>query len=560
MTGEHSPRRMPGHSWTVAPTSALLAVIAVSAIVRIVFASQDNLGYDSAWHVFIARQSSWDDFWLEIKNNAHPPLFYLTLVAAVELFGRSLLAYRAVSIAATLASVWLLAHLTARLTSNVWIGVVAAAAFGLSFTALDVSLEVRAYALAGALMLAAFVPYLDWIRAPAEIGWGKRILFTGAATAAVLTHYSTFFFLAAAVSTPILLGCVDRSWRKRLDHELKSHPVALALMLLTPLAVAAVAYQMHAGIWSRSLDHVVAYLYVSERESMVAFLSRTTREFLALVLPTFGFARAPLTLIALLAAGLCLVALRRLRSSVAVVPFAFVIVMIALNILAALAGRHPFGGYLRHEFFLFPWLVICLFTATEFARLRLKGAWSSPRLWSVAAAVLVAVNSLAAAFSFHATSIDPVLFGHHVEKFRETVGEAPTILVDQFSLIIFLTNNNDSRWQRTFQDVERGVWQVWDLHGHGSDVRLCRSRQWQLDFSSADTYHELIDCLKQTGAISVAVFRPQQPEFEPAWIRHDAQSLTNALARKEGLYPTRLMVDDEGVFGVFALARPPAVE
>ncbi len=560
MTGEHSSLRIPGHSWTVAATAALLAVIAVSAIVRILFALHDGLGYDSAWHVFIARQSSWDGFWLEVENNAHPPLFYLTLVASVELFGSSLLAYRAVSIAATLASTWLLARVTARLTSNAWTGVVAAVAFGLSFTALDVSLEVRAYALAVTFMLAAFVPYLDWMHAPAEISRSKRMLFGGAATAAVLTHYSAFFFLAAAVSTPIVLACVDRSWRNRLVHELRARPVALALMLLTPIAVAAAAYQMHAATWSGLLEHVGSYLYASGRESVLSFLSRTTGEFLALVLPTFGFARTPLTLMAVFAAALGVVAMRRLRSSVAVVPFAFVIVMTALNILAAVAARYPFGGELRHEFFLFPFLVISLFTAAEVARPR-QGAWSSPHLWSIVAGVLVAASSLAAVSSFQATSIDPMpLFSHHVEKFRETVGEAPVVLVDQFGLIIFLANHDDSRWQRTFQDVGQGMWQVWDIYGHGSDVKLCRSQQWQLDFSSADTYQDLTDCLKQTGASAVAVFRPQQPGFEPQWILHGGQSLTNELARQRGLYPARLMVDDEGVFGVFALAKSRAME
>jgi hypothetical protein len=545
-------------SWFRTATTALLIVIAAAAIVLVFFALQDNLGYDSAWHVFIARQTSWANFWHEVNEGEHPPLFYLALIGAMKLFGKSLLAYRLVSISAALVSTWLVGRITARLTASGWLGVLAAAAFGLSWTAIDISLEVRPYSLAIALMLVAFNAYLAWISGPAEAKVTNRIVFASAASAAILTSYSTFFFVAATVVVPMILALVDRAWAKRLVDEMRTKPLSLTLMLLTPPAVAAVAYQFHAARWSISLGHLKAYLYSSGRESLISFLTRTTRHFFALSVPTFGFDRMPVIVIGVLFVALCIIAVRTLRSRPGLVPFIFVAVMVPLNVLVAVVGRYPFGGELRHEFFFFPFLVICLFTALESVCRRLRAPWSSPPLWRVAAGLLVIASSVAAVSSFYRSSIDRrPLFPIHVQKFRAAAGVPAAVLVDQFSLIIFLVHYDDWDWRRTSENWWQGMWQVWDLRANGSDVKLCRSKQWQLDLSRAKTYQELTECFKQTGASAVAVFRPQQPGPAPEWLRRDAHSLTSEFARSAGLCATRLVIDEYGAFGTFRRAPDP---
>ncbi len=549
---------MMATSWSRIATIALLLVIAAAAIVRIFFALQDNLGYDSAWHVFIARQTNWAGFWHEVKEGEHPPLFYLALIGAMKLFGFSLLADRLVSIAAALVSTWLVARITARLTASGWLGVLAAAAFGLSLTAIDISLEVRPYALAIALMLVAFDAYLVWISEPAAAGVRNRIAFASAASAAVLTSYSMFFFVAATLLAPVILALVDRGWAKRLIDEMKTRPLSLTLMLLTPAAVAAIAYQFHAARWSISLGHLREYLFASGREPLMSFFTRTTQHFFALSVPTFGFDRGPVIVIGLLFVALCIIGVRSVRSRPALVPFIFVAVMVPLNVLLAVAGRYPFGGELRHEFFLFPFLVICLFTALESVRRRLRGPWSSQPLWQVAAGLLIAASSVAAVSSFQRSSIDRTpLYPVHVKKFRAAVGVPAAVLVDQFSLIIFLAQHQDWDWQRTSEDGWQSMWQVWSLRANGSDVKLCRSKQWQLDLSRANTYRELNECFKQTGTSAVAIFRPQQPGPVPAWLRDDTHSLTTELARREGLCATQLVIDKDGVFGTFRRAQDP---
>src|SRR5262249_47368773 len=144
---------------------ALAAVLLLTATVLVLIGRREFIGYDSWWPVFIGGQDGWRNFWREVRDNAHPPLFYFLLRLASAWIGPTLLAYRAVSIAATVASTALVASIVRRTTANRALAVVAAAAFGLAYGAIMVGLEVRAYALCAAFTLLAFVFYLDWLRA-----------------------------------------------------------------------------------------------------------------------------------------------------------------------------------------------------------------------------------------------------------------------------------------------------------------------------------------------------------------------------------------------------------
>src|SRR5262245_25359132 len=97
--------RRPAHVMDNAgmPRALCAAAPLLSAVVLFYLGSRERLGYDSFWHVFVARQDNWSQFWFEVADNAHPPLFYLVLKAAT-LIGRGLLVYRLPSIAAIVVS------------------------------------------------------------------------------------------------------------------------------------------------------------------------------------------------------------------------------------------------------------------------------------------------------------------------------------------------------------------------------------------------------------------------------------------------------------------------
>ena len=75
---------------------ALGVVLALTAGALVFLGSREFIGYDSYWHVFIARQDRWPNFWREVRDNAHPPLFYLMLRLSAYWLGPHMLVYRLV--------------------------------------------------------------------------------------------------------------------------------------------------------------------------------------------------------------------------------------------------------------------------------------------------------------------------------------------------------------------------------------------------------------------------------------------------------------------------------
>src|SRR5262249_61560254 len=55
-------------------------------------------------------------------------------------------------------------------------------------------------------------------------------------------------------------------------------------------------------------------------------------------------------------------------------------IMAALTLATALIGRYPFGGPLRHQFFMFPFAILSLVAVLDRIVRRLDSAWQRPAL------------------------------------------------------------------------------------------------------------------------------------------------------------------------------------
>jgi 4-amino-4-deoxy-L-arabinose transferase-like glycosyltransferase len=551
--------------------SALAAVLLLTAVALVFLGGRQPIGYDSYWHVFIARQDRWPNFWQEVRDNAHPPLFYLLLRVASAWLGSNLLAYRAISIAATVCSACLIAAIVRRTTSGRSLAIVAAAAFGLSYGAIMMGMEVRAYSLCAAFTLLAFLFYLDWLRRPARrvSGW-TCAGFALAATAAVLTHYSTFFFLAAALATPAILALIDRRWRRRLVRTVGARPLATALMFGAPLAVATAAYVVHVKLWGGGrINHVPEYMLNPAAESPAAFLLRNTLNLAAIVLPGGNEFIAgiynPLQRVAIVLIGgialLGAVQLGRARASrLAAVPVVCLGVMIVLNAAGGLAGRYPFGGASRHEFFLVPFVQIVVFSLIDVARRGLARPYNRRAIWipAVACGVLASVASWVSAFRIQPQA----LFQAQMNHFRALVPSPRAVLVDQFTFINFFSHHHDWKWRLGGQWKDESVWQVWLVSKEDRRFAVCRDAEWSLDMSSVRTFESVAECGHRSGVGRVAIFRTH-------WWDAPAKLATfdGALAAENGLTTTVLAADGNDVYAEFdidpailrdCVAAPPA--
>jgi hypothetical protein len=517
-------------------------------------ATRQPVGYDSFWHVFIARQERWRDFWREVQDNAHPPLFYLLLKAAVAGLGNSFLVYRLWSILGIAASTVLLARLTCRLTRKATLGIVAAAAFGFSASAAEVGLEVRSYAIFLAFAIAAVSAYVEWLAAPpGRASPWARGLFAGALSGAILSHYSAFFLLGATFAAPAILCIAHARWRVRLRREATDHPLALAAMFAAPLATAIATWALHLRHYVNGLGHVSDFIFDRHVESRLAFVLRNTRNLALLFLPDLGLGEVAATIfVAVLIGGLCfLMARRNARGRLAAVSFAVLLPMVLANLLAGLWGSYPFGGFLRQEIFLFPFLLLALFVGLDDARRAVPAGWRlNAVVWAGAAGLLVALNGWHVVALFRAPGAN--LDRGKLDRFQGHFRAPPAILVDQFNFIILFGLFHDWRWHLHWQaPFAAAMWQVWEVARGGERFALCREQAWQSDFSKLDVYGDAADCLGRAGVDSVAVFRPQQGGSSPAWKVADTASRARELAPAVGLTPLAVFVDGEEIYASF---------
>jgi hypothetical protein len=543
---------------------AILGGSVVAALVSVYLgflATRQSLGYDSYWHVFIARQDLWGPFWREVKDNAHPPVFFLLLKAAVAVLGNSFLAYRLWSIVGIAASTVLLARLTCRLTRNAALGIVAAAAFGFSASAVELGLEVRSYTIFLAFAIAAVSAYVEWLAAlPGRASRWARFLFAGALSGAILSHYSAFFLLGATLAAPAILCIAHARWRARLRREATDHPLALAAMFGPPLATAFAVWELHLRRYPNGVGHVAEFMFDRHVESGLAFVLRNTRNLTLLFLPDLRLSDIPATiLVAALIVGLCfLMARRAARARLAVVPFAVLLPMVLANLMAGLRGRYPFGGFMRHEIFLFPFVLLALFVGLDEARRAVPPRWRlNGAVWAGAAALLVALNGwhVVAPFPAPGANLDRA----RLDRFQGHFGTPPAILVDQFNLIILFGLFHDWRWRLRWEaPYAAAMWQVWEVARGGERFALCREHAWQSDLGKLDAYGAASDCLARAGVDRVAVFHLQQGEGSPAWKAADIASRARELAPVVGLSPLAVFVDGAEIYASFQRAAEAA--
>ncbi len=541
--------------------AALALVVAIGAAALIVIGARQFIGYDSYWHVFIARQDRWPNFWREVRDNAHPPLFYLLLRAAAALFGPTLLSYRIVSIASIVVSTVLVAMVVRRITRSRALAIVAAAAFGWSYGAIMTGLEVRAYALCGAFTLAAFLFYLEWLRRPARrLSAGVYVGFSLATTVALATHYSTFLFLAATVAAPAVLAWCFPGWRRRIVQRIGSRPVATAVMFAVPFAAALIAYVLHVRLWAGRLGHIPEFVFDPARESRVAFLERNTVNLAAILVPggsefVSGVynARQTLALVALaLVAAIAVYSRLRARkmrgADVAVIVFALLVV---LNAIGGAAGRYPYGGVARHEYFLVPFAIVALFALLDWMRRAAPPKYRSGVAWAGAAACGVAASVLSWTSDFR---VEPMaLYQPQMNRFRSIVANPDAVLVDQFNFINFFSHYHDWVWRSGgFWDGEP-VRQIWTLRKNNAAIVVCRDTQWALDVSNPATYDDVIACAQRTGRRRVAIFRAQWELAEAPWDVSRTASILEERARADGLRPLAVAGNGGNVFADFAV-------
>lgn len=237
------------------------------------------------------------------------------------------------------------------------------------------------------------------------------------------------------------------------------------------------------------------------------------------------------------------------RRSIAALPALLVVFLVVANAAAALLGRYPFGGHLRHQIGHFPFLLVALFVAVGTG---LPRAWARGRAAVVAIAIGgVAANAITWRSQVEAQTDSP--WEPKVRRFVEVFDVRAAVLTDQFSLIPFFGSFHQWEWRLREQTIGAHPWQVWTVSSGPISFALCRMKDWQLDPASHTTVESLARCLEHSRQGRVAVFRVQQ-KLPPSRDRRETEALVRDLARHAGATLEEVRVERGDLYARFRRA------
>ncbi len=545
-------------------TWALLAICALGLLPRLWIGTHNAIEYDGWWHVFNAQQDRWSNFVAAARGDAHPPLYLLLLRLSILVLGKAPLAYRAVSIAAGTASIFLIGVTARRVTARPALALGAALAFALSRGAIETACEVRSYALAILLVLLAFDALQRLLSEACARPARDLAVFSAAGTLALWSHYYAAFFLGACAVVVALRALIDARLTARMARLSVSERLAGAASVIPILASGAFLYRIQGRYWVTRLDYLSGlYFRPGGGESIGACLLRTVQAEVNLFapLPVRGGAALLAALIAVVlvfvVVPLALAVRRDPHALAQATPFAFVAVQAAALAVAALLGVYPFGGLYRHQSIVFPFVVIAAFVALD----RVFVASSRRRARATAGAALAAaiVANLVHQAPRLATFPGEDDWGKPF-PLRDQLSALTAVYADAYSSISLFSNLDRCTWRWVDGPREGLGMQRYEVGCGGDRFFVLRDpSRWSADLGSGRLYRDLHENLARRHIPSVVVFfvdqfPPTRPR-PPAEERELEARITSASA-EAGLAADRIVVAGRKV--LVGLAAAPA--
>jgi hypothetical protein len=457
----------------------LLLIVAAVAVPLVCVGRVQYIDYDGWWHIFVSRAESLRMFHQDWHKTTHPPLFFL-LLKVFSFLGTSLLAYRAIPIVAGLVSVFLVGRIAERITASRALGVLAAAAFGLSIPTLVVSCEVRSYTLAIAFLLVAMDRYVSMIRLQSTTR--DAAIFAMAVIAAIVSLYATALFLVAAFLAPLFIAAVRADYRRSLLAHLRVRKWILAGAFAAPVPVLAAAYVHHMWQWTRPLEYNPGLYFEPAADTWLSYLIRGIWKEFGLFSPVAIASQyaLPLAVVLLAIAIAALIATLRAADVTVAMPVVIFLALLSGIVILSFVGKFPFGGHLRHQFLLFPFVVLTIVSTASLVSRR--------QIVVAVLATLIAANALTG-YSRYGIIRQP-LYQDAVQKFRTVVPHADLLYLDEFSTMAFFSEHHSWDWHLVGSDSIHTL--HYDLTKDGRSMRLVRVRDhWSFDLFDAAFYREL---------------------------------------------------------------------
>lgn len=349
----------------------LLGVTISVALVQIKASMNPYYGYDEAWHLYL---SSVSPLWKALEEMAvdpHPPLYYLMLRPLVSA-GPEPFWPRLLSVVPAVLSIPLWYALLRKLNIARGVALTLTAVLASAHGFNELGVTVRAYSLAGFCLLGALWFWCDFV--PGTRGKPSRLslnAFLLLVTAAFWFAYYAVFFSVALIGATLIASLTNQNARGLLEKTWGD-------CFRWPERLGFVGAHLLGGAWFlagfgrgglAAPPHVSPFLLPSDG-SIWQFALEGLRGYMAMFTPLAGLGRGALTIgfVALAMILTALIAVEIYKEAIArsalliTIPLALLIIAIA-----GIAGFYPFGGYLRHQYLLFPFLLLVLAFALDLA-------------------------------------------------------------------------------------------------------------------------------------------------------------------------------------------------
>jgi hypothetical protein len=431
----------------------------------------------------------------------------------------------------------------------------AALAYGIALPSIIISCEVRSYMLSVFFVLVSFYYFLDLLQTDAKVPARSHMLFASNAILAGYSHYGAFFYIFACGLAALLFYIFllqPRFWNR----------FALDLATFGVIAAAlAYVFFTHAQPHAVMAEHLQThYFHAGGQESLMDFLFRNSYELFNLFSPlpvgTMGEFCAVLAVL-VSAASLLAYLIRHLKERKNALAMATVVVTLATltSIMASgVSGKYPFGGALRQQFFLFPFMVLCSAVLLDRVVAGLRDQKLGIALILVAVVGTVSAWSLAFA-RYPKSQID--LGAAQMDRFRKSFPTPAAVYVDQFNLINFFTHYHNWNWHFVSRSLVVPGMDTYNVSRGNSKMLLLRDKtRWSLDFSEPALYRDFAKCIRAESLPSLTAYAVRQA-VPPDSVQQEPKVAKQiiSLASAESLCVEKLVIEQAMVFAEFKTGK-----
>jgi hypothetical protein len=520
-----------------------IALLAVAVEVRL--ARQWELGYDETWHVFASTVEPVSQLVAELKNEAHPPLYYLLLRLTTPR-GDSLLWPRIASIVPSVVTIVLVFLCARSLRIARPLALLASFGFAAAPAQLNMAVSARGYSLATMFTVWAYLHCLALLRRPTDAPGKHALAYAALAVAAIASEYSAA--LVIAMTAPVLAA---RRWLEptaSARDQSADRSVTLAALTLTVGFGAILLYRRWADF--PATDHLKPFLRQAD-VGLFQFAREGVVQASGLLLYPFALGTSALGAVAASSvAALSVVLAIRHVAAPARDPARAATLALHLGLWAAMftlaCGRYyPFGGHLRHQYVVFPFLLLATVICLDEVYATMKSRASAAAFCAV-----LTIGTGVASARGHGVSLDEFagarFWWREVATARSMLRPRDALYTHQFNLIGVFSNLRDWRWLREGRvgGLDRFV-----VEREREQLVVLRHPAWTVPLPpTSELVAGLASAMRASRHPGLVVLALPQPPFDLKTERRpSARADLSALCARHGLALTHHVVVDAGV-------------